>query len=44
MTNRYVAIYDYDARASDDLSFEKGELLDILDEYVFIFALNIAFQ
>merc|ERR1719322_921646 len=28
---RYVALYDYDARTADDLSFKKGEQLFILN-------------
>jgi hypothetical protein len=29
--NYYVALYDYERRAEDDLSFEKGDILEILD-------------
>lgn len=27
----YIALYDYDARTQDDLSFRKGELLEVID-------------
>lgn len=35
---RYVALYDYDARTADDLSFKKGEQLFILNSTYVIFA------
>jgi len=28
----YVALYDYDARTEEDLSFEKGEVLEVYPE------------
>ena len=30
--NIYVAIYDYDARTDDDLTFRVGDLLNVLDK------------
>ncbi len=34
----YVAIYDYDARTDDDLTFRVGDLLKIIDDrFVFVF-------
>ena len=30
--NIYVALYDYDARTDEDLSFKKGEHLEILND------------
>ena len=30
--NLYVALYDYDARTDEDLSFKKGEHLEILND------------
>lgn len=30
-TNIYVALYDYDARTNEDLSFKKGERLQVVD-------------
>lgn len=31
-TKIFVALYDYDARTDEDLSFRKGELLEILND------------
>ena len=31
-TNIFVALYDYEARTDEDLSFRKGEKLEILDD------------
>ncbi|KAF7271424.1 hypothetical protein GWI33_015682 [Rhynchophorus ferrugineus] len=31
-TRMFVALYDYDARTDEDLSFRKGELLEILND------------
>ena len=31
MTKTFVALYDYDARTDEDLSFKKGEHLEILN-------------
>ena len=28
----FVALYDYDARTDEDLSFKKGEILEILND------------
>ena len=28
----YIALYDYDARTEEDLSFEKGEILEVYPE------------
>jgi hypothetical protein len=45
----FVAIYDYDARTDDDLTFRVGDLLLILDDrlnrifQLFFFVLNIVF-
>merc|ERR1719461_1335434 len=32
MTKVFVALYDYDARTDEDLSFKKGDLLEILND------------
>jgi fyn-related kinase len=31
-TKIFVALYDYDARTDEDLSFRKGELLEIIND------------
>ena len=31
-TKTFIALYDYDARTDEDLSFKKGEQLDILND------------
>jgi hypothetical protein len=36
-TNQFIALYDYDARTDEDLSFRKGDILEIInDTQVFI--------
>jgi hypothetical protein len=36
-TNQFIALYDYDARTDEDLSFKKGDILEIInDTQVFI--------
>ena len=32
MTKLFVALYDYDARTDEDLSFKKGDHLEILND------------
>ncbi|CAG9799430.1 unnamed protein product [Chironomus riparius] len=34
----FVALYDYDARTDEDLSFRKGEHLEILNDSQFVYS------
>lgn len=49
-TKIFVALYDYDARTDEDLSFRKGEHLEILNdtqvtmEHIYLIRINIIIQ